>query len=240
MKHQPLYTMGKQFVKAYARLGLKMDVEYRAPLPCGAKIITPNHPTTIDPFLIPLLVDEPVHILVTESAFKVPVLGAYLRWAGHIEVSAGNGRAALDAARQYLLNGETIVIFPEGALSPLEGGFEKAHTGAARLALMTGAPLIPVGIALDVERIRFRQTSIEKSDGSGEVVRLYSGGPYAITVGKPLYLHGDVEDRALVNAHLDRVMSHISHLRHQSAYRMQAGVRVLLRKTGQFQGVTGE
>jgi 1-acyl-sn-glycerol-3-phosphate acyltransferase len=235
-----LCAVGKQAVKAYARLSLKLDIEYRADMPAGAKIITPNHPTTIDPFLMPLLMAEPAHILVTESAFKVPLLGAYLRRAGHIEVRAGQGQAALEAARTLLHQGETIVIFPEGALSPLGGGFQKAHTGAARLALMTGAPIIPVGIALDVGRITFRQTDIKAADGSAEVVRLYSGGPYTVTVGEAMRLQGDVEDRALVRAQVDRMMQQIRRLSRHSQYRMQSGERLPLRETGEFQRAVGE
>ena len=82
------------------------------------------------------------------------VLGRYLRAAGHIPVITGNGRAAFEEAKRLLGAGQTVTIFPEGSISPLEGGFYPARTGVARLALSTGAPVIPVGIHLDRERIQ--------------------------------------------------------------------------------------
>jgi hypothetical protein len=67
--------------------------------------------------------------------FQVPLLGAYLKRAGHIPVEAGKGQEAIDAAVALLKKGHTVVIFPEGVISPLEGGFHEARTGVARIAL---------------------------------------------------------------------------------------------------------
>ena len=86
-----------------------------------------------------------------------------------------------------------MAIFPEGAINPLNGGFHHPHTGAARPALSTGAPVIPVGIGLQRERIRLVETEME---GKPEVTTGYLGGPYAMTVSQPLRFAGDVEDRA--------------------------------------------
>lgn len=85
------YQAGQAAARMYAQLMLNMDVEQPAALPAGAKIITPNHPTTLDPFLVPTYFDEQIHILVTESAFKVSLFGRYLHWAGHIPVVVGRG-----------------------------------------------------------------------------------------------------------------------------------------------------
>jgi 1-acyl-sn-glycerol-3-phosphate acyltransferase len=63
------------------------------------------------------------------------------------------GRPAFDEAVQQLNSGYNIGIFPEGALNPLEGGVWRAHTDVARLAATTPVPVIPIGIALQGERI---------------------------------------------------------------------------------------
>jgi 1-acyl-sn-glycerol-3-phosphate acyltransferase len=102
------------------------------------------------------------------------VLGEYLRRSGHIPVVAGNGKAAMDEALARLAKGDTIIVFPEGALSPVEGGFCEPRTGAARLALMSGAPVIPVGIHLPLERVRFIESMVE---GKVEIGRWYTHGP---------------------------------------------------------------
>jgi hypothetical protein len=57
-----------------------------------------NYPTTIDPFSLLTLTRDQVSILVTEFCFKLPVIGHYLRAAGHIPVVHSNGRSAFDEA----------------------------------------------------------------------------------------------------------------------------------------------
>ena len=58
-----------------------------------------------------------------------------------------------------------MIIFPEGALSPQEGGFCQARTGVARLALESGAPVFPAGIHLQRERIRNMQSHVRRQSG---------------------------------------------------------------------------
>ena len=222
MNQQKLYQIGRLAMHAYTRLLLDADIHYNAALPTGAKIIAPNHPTTLDPFLLPAFYDEQIHILVTESAFKAPLFGRYLRAAGHVEVVAEQGRGAFEAAQQLLLEGKTIAIFPEGALSPLYDSFPRAHTGVVRLSLLTGAPVIPVGIAVQPHRVRFIHTGIHDHQGEEEIARGYLHAPYGITSGLPLIFNGDVEDRAWVRQLSDRLMQHILRLSRQSAYRIHA------------------
>jgi 1-acyl-sn-glycerol-3-phosphate acyltransferase len=206
-------------MNVYGQTMLRVDVVGNAPLPPGPKIIAANHPTTTDPFLLLGMVAEPMSILITEMCFEIPVFGQYLRLAGHIPVVDGNGRAAFETARQRLGAGECIGIFPEGALSPLEGGVGHPHTGAVRLALLTGAPIIPVGISLQRERIRFVDVT---AGGKTETSRWYLNGPYAVTVGEPIYLTGSVDDRAQVTTASEHLMRRISDLSQISARRIQA------------------
>jgi 1-acyl-sn-glycerol-3-phosphate acyltransferase len=196
---------------------LNLDIERHAPLPQGPKIIAANHPTTTDPILITALTTEQMHILITEMCFKVPMLGRALRFAGHIPVVAGHGRAAFDEAVGRLKAGQTVTIFPEGALSPLEGGVCPLHTGVARLALISDAPVIPVGIHVQRERIRFVETTV---DDKTETARWYLRGPYLMTVGEPLRVEGDIEDREVVRAASERITQRITRLARESAQRM--------------------
>jgi 1-acyl-sn-glycerol-3-phosphate acyltransferase len=214
-----LYWSGKSAVTTYAHTRLRLDVAWEAPLPQGAKIIAPNHPTTTDPFVITSLVSERVHILVDDTLFKVPVLGRFLHATGHVPVIAGQGLSALVTAQKLLQAGETLVIFPEGAISPPTGGYAPAHTGTARLALLTGAPIIPVGIDMPRERVRHITVRV---DGRPEVARWYFGGPYAITIGQPLYFAGTVNDRAHVQAITQHIMYCIDNLAAASQQRRQA------------------
>lgn len=213
-----LYRLGRPAVNLYAGLMFDMDVVWKAPLPAGPKIIAPNHPSTTDPFLVTGLIDEPTSILIDNRLFKVPVFGRYLTYAGHVPVVEGSGRTAFDRARELLDDGRNIAIFPEGAVSPLAGGFHRSRTGAARLALLTGAPIIPIGIHLDRERIKVVESQYS---GIMAVGTWYLRGPYAMTIGQPMILDGDVEDRQYVRAASERIMQRIAHLSHQSARRME-------------------
>ena len=215
-----LYQFGRSTMELYTRLMLDMDIIRQVPLPDGPKIIAPNHPTTLDPFLVTTYMDEQIHILITESAFKVPLFGRFLRHVGHVPVVMGEGRAAFIAAERLLQDGQTVAIFPEGALSPLNGGSHKPHTGVARLALMTGAAVIPVGIGLRSERIRFMNTGIRTRDGQEEIARFYTQGPYVVTLGAPMTLNGDVEDRDYVRQSSEAIMRKFARLSNHSTYRI--------------------
>ncbi len=212
-----IYELGRPLVNLGAQLLFNLDVAWHAAIPDGPKIIAPNHPSTTDPFLIAALFSEPVHTLIDERLFKVPGFGRFLHNSGQIPVVRQYGRLAYERARQYLETGQTVAIFPEGAISPLEGGVHPPHTGAARLALSTGAPIIPVGIHLQRERIHLIETEIE---GKLEVGTWYLHGPYYITVGQPLYFNGSVENWDYVHESSECLMRHIIQLAGQSEQRM--------------------
>ncbi|MCC6612341.1 MAG: 1-acyl-sn-glycerol-3-phosphate acyltransferase [Anaerolineae bacterium] len=213
---QSLYRQGRWWVGLMAATRYDLNIDRHAIIPTGAKIIAVNHPTTTDPFLITRLIDEPMSILVHDTVFRVPGLGQYLRAAGHIRVVPGDGVRALSAAMRRLEQGKTVTIFPEGGISPADG-LKEPRTGAARLALASGAPVIPVGIHLDRNRITYKETTI---DGQPELIRWYPNGPYYMTVGKPMVFHGDVNDRVYVNRVATQIMQNISMLAWESERRL--------------------
>jgi 1-acyl-sn-glycerol-3-phosphate acyltransferase len=87
----------------------------------------------------------------------------------------------------------------------------------ARLALRTGAPVIPIGIGLQRDRIRVIEAKVDGDKATGH---FYLTGPYAITVGRPLTFAGDVEDRERVRAVAGQIMHHIRDLARQSERRV--------------------
>ena len=218
MLQRALNWSGRTAAGAYAGSLLQMDVRWHQPLPTGAKIVAANHPTTTDAFILMGLIPERMSILIKEACFKIPALGLFLRGAGHVPVLNGNGRLALLHGQRLLGGGRTVGIFPEGVLSPLTGGVGPLRTGVARLALSTGAPVVPVGIALRRENIRFVSGQI---DGLPEVVRWYLHGPYCVTVGVPMRFVGDAEDREQVHTVLARIAQRIAQLSQESARRVR-------------------
>lgn len=219
-----LYGVSKPVVKTYTGTMLKMDVHHKCNFPAGAKIIAPNHPSTGDPFFVASMLGHQSFIMINDVLFNVPILGEYLRRSGHISVKPGHGQEAIDEALEHLKAGHTVMIFPEGLISPLTGGFHKARTGVARLALASGAPVFPVGIHLMKDKLHKLKSIVS---GKEEISHWYLRGPYSITVGKALRFSGDVEDRDLVRATADQIMLKITRMAFESEQRWNRNQRSL-------------
>lgn len=213
-----LYQLSRPIISLYARGLLKLNVFQHAPLPEGPKILVANHPTTSDPFFVALMAKQPAHILIRANIFQVPLFGAYLRQLEHIPVVPGQGHKAFESAQQTLEAGCALILFPEGRLSPRRGGFRQPRTGAARLALSTGAPIIPIGIHLLREGIQYIKGKI---GDELTVSRWPLCGPYTMTIGKAMYFEGDVEDHELVRTLSTHMMDCIIQLARQSQSTMQ-------------------
>jgi 1-acyl-sn-glycerol-3-phosphate acyltransferase len=216
VSQQLLYSLGRTVIRVYARVMLKLDVLWQAPLPPGPKLIVANHPSASDPFYLALLSPQPIKILIIDNPFFVPMLGAYLRKSGHVPVIPGNGRPAFEQAQLLLETGRSVALFPEGWISPQLGGFNSPRTGAARLALLTGVPVVPVGIYLPRERNHVITANI---NGKSAVGYWYLRGPYSVTVGHALYFEGDCQDRECVTSVTNSIMRQIATLAYQSEQR---------------------
>jgi 1-acyl-sn-glycerol-3-phosphate acyltransferase len=113
-------------------------------------VVAMNHLSWYDPLVAAHFVNDngrPVRFLAKVEVFKIPVLGFILKNAGQIPVQRGNSDAAAGSLREAITaieNGQCIVIYPEGTLTRDPNLWPMtAKTGAARIALMTGAPVIP-------------------------------------------------------------------------------------------------
>jgi len=118
--------------------------------PTGGVIIVPNHASHFDPLVVAHYLygaGRWPRFLGKASLWKVPILGFLLRKVQQIPVERGSVEAvkSLDTLVEALNDGGAVVIYPEGTttrepdLWPMRG-----KTGAARLALLTGAPVIPM------------------------------------------------------------------------------------------------
>jgi len=116
----------------------------------GGIIAAMNHNSWFDPFVVAQFMwdnDRPPKFLAKAAIFKVPVIGQLVYLAGQIPVyrESRHAKIAVRGAISAVEKGEAVVISPEGTLTrdpnlwPMEG-----KTGAARIALATKAPVIPV------------------------------------------------------------------------------------------------
>lgn len=121
-------------------------------LPSGPIIVISNHTSYADGVMLALAcrrMGRSLRLLATSGVFRAPVLGTVARTLGFIKVKRGAADAStsLDEAALALAEGEAVGIFPEGRLTrdPMMWP-ERAKTGAVRLALRTGAPIVPVAM----------------------------------------------------------------------------------------------
>ena len=217
MLSEILYRVSHIMIRSYAKLMLKMDVHWRSSLPAGPVLFAANHPSTTDPILIHLISKKPMSVMIHSKVFSIPLLGAYMRKMGQICVSPGQGEKVLEQARQTLKAGRSVTIFPEGLISPAGGGFNPPRSGAARLALSSGVPVIPIGIYLSDKGCRRIPATFE---GVPDIVTWYLRGPYAITIGKPLHFRGDENDKDFVRKVSENIMQSIRALALDSRQRV--------------------
>jgi len=114
----------------------------------GPIILVANHQSFCDSFFLPLSVVRRVTYLAKAEYFDTWRTAWFFRAAGQIPIKREGGdasRRALDTAREILERGGIVALYPEGTRS-LDDFVHKGRTGAARLALETGVPVIPVGL----------------------------------------------------------------------------------------------
>lgn len=113
----------------------------------GAVIIAGNHPSYLDPVLVMLPVKRKIRFMAWDALFKVPVLGQLIRAFGSfpVDIRKGKGESAFREAVKVLDSGDALGIFPEGQRSE-QGPMGELRTGVARLAIETGAAIVPVTI----------------------------------------------------------------------------------------------
>ena len=196
----PLYLF-VGFVSWPVVMGLyRLRVRGLEHLPEGGFVLAANHTSNFDPWAlgIPLLPRRQLRFMAKSELFN-PVLAPILRAGGAFKVRRGESDVeAMRTAAGLVRSGEIVVMFPEGTRR--RKGLRKrhvarAHTGAARIALNAGAPLVPAAIA-----------------GTDRLLRL---GPLRVTFGEPLELSdlAGLDQKSAAEKATERLMTRIEELR---------------------------
>ncbi|MBZ5733130.1 1-acyl-sn-glycerol-3-phosphate acyltransferase [Nocardioides sp. TRM66260-LWL] len=126
------------------REGLRIPAE-------GGCVVALNHNSHVDPLTAAHLVYDRGRLpryLAKSGLFTTPVIGPFMRAAGQIPVERESAAAAgaFDAAVEAVRAGECVVVYPEGTITRDPDGWPmRGKSGAARIALRTGCPVVPVG-----------------------------------------------------------------------------------------------
>lgn len=112
----------------------------------GPVIVVANHGSFIDPGLIAFNVKRPLFYMAKAELFKNPLLAFLLRTINTFPVKrTGADRAAMNHSMKLLNEGKGLCLFPEGTRT-LDGKLGEFKSGAAYLAMVTGATIVPVAL----------------------------------------------------------------------------------------------
>jgi glycerol-3-phosphate dehydrogenase (NAD(P)+) len=148
-----VYWPTRAFLQPFLMLYFRMRRTGRAHVPRGAVLLAANHRSFLDPFAIGCCVPRPIYFMAKRELFDRRVAGWFLNALGAFPVRRGESdEESMATARILLERGEGVLIFPEGARHR-SGPLHPPRRGVGRLALQTGAPIVPVAIK-GTERVR--------------------------------------------------------------------------------------
>ena len=201
-----LYWTLKVTLTPAMRLGFRIRIEGREHVPrTGPVIVAANHRSFLDSLFLPLAIGWRRMTFVAKAEyFERRRTAWFFRGVGQIPIQRTGGaasEAALRAATAVLRRGDAFGIYPEGTRSR-DGYTHRGHTGVARLALATGAPIVPVGLV----------GTDEAQPTDARLPRLLT--PVAVRFGAPIRpdRYGDDVDGLALRALTDEVMFEIVQL----------------------------
>ena len=113
----------------------------------GGLVIASNHQTYLDPYWIALPVNRQMRFMAWDRAFNWFLIGPAIKKLGAFPVDIEKGSiSSMKEAKRVLEAGNTLVVFPEGSRAQPDGKLLDFREGAARLAISSGVPILPVTI----------------------------------------------------------------------------------------------
>jgi len=144
-----LYWVIKAVLTPILRVCYRVRIEGRDHVPKhGPVILAANHRSFMDSLFLPLVIRRRVTFVAKAEYFDSKKTAWFFRGVGQIPIRREGGSAserALASATEVLETGGVFGIYPEGTRTR-DGYLHRGHTGVARLALRTGAPIVPVGM----------------------------------------------------------------------------------------------
>ena len=141
-----MYTILETILRPILMFVYRVRITGREHVPeSGPCVLAANHVSVMDGFFLGIAVTRQVRFMAKAELHRVPIVKQILEGAGAFPVERGaDAGRAVAAAVKLLEQGAVVGVFPEGTSLPDEKrGYKR---GAARLALATGAPLIPVAL----------------------------------------------------------------------------------------------
>ena len=201
-----LYWIVKGTLTPLLRAGYRIHVEGKEHIPRdGAVILACNHRSFLDSIFLPLVVRRRVTFVAKAEYFDSKKTAWFFRGLGQIPIRREGGSAsegALEAAADVLQAGGVFGIYPEGTRTR-DGYMHRGHTGVARLAMRSGAPVVPVGL-IGTDEV---QPTDKKMPRVFRRVAIRFGEPLA-----PARYDGRPQDHLVLREYTDEIMFEIGQL----------------------------
>ena len=142
-----VYWLTRALFQPFAHLYWRMSRIGREHIPAsGPVIFASNHRSFLDPFVIGTIARRPMYYVAKQEIFKYRLVAWFLNSLGAFPVRRGAADAdMLETARAILERGDCVLMFPEGTRTR-PGALGRPKRGVGRLALETGAPIVPVAV----------------------------------------------------------------------------------------------
>jgi len=149
-----VYLIARAILQPFFTVYFRMERIGREHVPkTGPIIIAANHRSFMDPFVIGMMLRRPTYFVAKTELFHNRFVAWFLSSLGAFPVERGRGDSdAMSTARMILERGDVVVIFPEGTRTR-PGALGAPKRGVGRLALETGAPVVPMAL-IGTEAIR--------------------------------------------------------------------------------------
>lgn len=140
----------RYFGLAVSRLFWRIEYHGTENIPQNLKtglLVAPNHQTYFDPFWVCVPIKRKYRFMAWEQAFEWFLIGDLIRYFGAFPINLERGsKEALKEALKSLRSGAALVVFPEGAREFSDGKPLPFKSGAVKIAMAAGVPILPVTI----------------------------------------------------------------------------------------------
>jgi 1-acyl-sn-glycerol-3-phosphate acyltransferase len=152
--NRAVYWTVRAVIQPAMRIWFRLERHGRENIPrSGPVILAANHRSFLDPFIVGVCLRRPVYFVAKQELFAKRWQGWLLNALGAFPIRRGESdEESVATAKQILARGDAVVIFPEGTRIR-RGSLGRPKRGVGRLALETGAPVVPIAVA-GTEKVR--------------------------------------------------------------------------------------
>jgi len=144
-----MYASSMNCVRLIGRIaGIRVHVSGLENIPPGACIFASNHVSNADPIALFPAIPRRLSVIAKKELFRIPILSFGMRQAKFVPLDRSERKAAaasVNMALEYLKQGLSFVVFPEGTRS-LDGRMGPFKKGAFLMAIHAAVPVVPVSL----------------------------------------------------------------------------------------------